>query len=477
MALKVLLLRKQRDTLSREREGLQEARDGFDARESELAEAIKELADDATDEEKAAVDEAVNAFEAEKADTDAKIADLDERISAIESEIEAEEAKQGGKPAPEPEAGRDDEEGEGEERSQKGIIEMQTRNKFFGMDAMQTREMFEREDVKSFLTEVRTVMTEKRAINGGNLLVPEVFLGLIRENIMDYSKLYKHVNVRSINGQGTVVVMGTIPEAVWTDCCANLNELDLTFNNAEVACWRVGGYFDICNATLEDSDIDLAAEILTVLGQAIGMALDKAILFGLGTRMPLGVFTRLAQTSQPEDYPATARPWVDLHETNIKTIESSVTGIDMFREFLLDTAAAKGKYSRGTKVWTMNENTYTSIVAASMTIDAGGAIVAGVNGVMPVIGGVIEVLEFLPDDVILGGYFDLYLLAERAGTRLDQSEHVRFIEDRTVFKGTARYDGTPVIAEGFVAIGINGTTPSAAGISFAPDKANAQDSE
>lgn len=149
-------------------------------------------------------------------------------------------------------------------------------------------------------------------------------------------------------------------------------------------------------------------------------------------------------------------------------------GVDLFREFLTDTGAAKGRYSNGVKVWTMNEATYTALVATAMTIDAGGAIVSGVNGTMPVIGGAIEILDFIPDNVIIGGYMDLYLLAERAGARLEQSEHVRFIEDRTVFKGTARYDGLPVIAEGFVAIGINGTTPSASGVTFTPDTANTE---
>ena len=86
-------------------------------------------------------------------------------------------------------------------------------------------------------------------------------------------------------------------------------------------------------------------------------------------------------------------------------------------------------------------------------------------------GGVIEVLDFVPDNVIIYGYFDLYLLAERAGMRFAQSEHVRFIADQTVFKGTARYDGLPVIAEGFAAIGIDGTTPGA-DMTFAPDAAN-----
>ena len=464
MALRALMLRKELDQLNKQLAELRTKAEGFTAREAELETAINEAE---TDEERNTVSEAVEAFENEREEVTGEIAGLEERVSGIESELEALEENQD--PALAPAA---DPEPKPENR-ERGFTIMNKRNIFRSMDVQTRDALFAREDVTNFLTQVRTAIKEKRAITGGGLLVPEVFLGLIRENIMEYSKLYKHVNLRQIGGNGTVVVMGTIPEAVWTDCCANLNELDLTFNDAEVACWRVGGYFDICNATLEDSDIDLASELLTVLGQAIGLALDKAILFGLGTRMPLGVFTRLAQTEAPADYPATARPWADLHTSNVKSIAASVKGIDLFRTFLTDTAAAKGKYSRGEKVWVMNETTYTAIVAAAMTIDAGGAIVAGVNGQMPVIGGVIEVLDFVPDNVIIGGYFDLYLLAERAGTRLDQSEHVHFIQDRTVFRGTARYDGLPVIAEGFVAIGINGTTPSASGITFAPDTANA----
>jgi len=84
---------------------------------------------------------------------------------------------------------------------------------------------------------------------------------------------------------------------------------------------------------------------------------------------------------------------------------------------------------------------------------------------------VIEVLNFIPDNVIIAGYFDLYLLAERAGTKFASSEHVKFLQDQTVFKGTARYDGLPVISEAFVAIGLGGTTPNAT-MTFAADTAN-----
>ena len=109
---------------------------------------------------------------------------------------------------------------------------MITRNKIFnGMKEAEVHALMEREDTKAFLHNVRTALTEKRALSGAGLLVPEVFLGMIRENIEEYSKLYAHCNVRQLSGDGREVVMGTIPEAVWTDCCGTLNELDLAFKH------------------------------------------------------------------------------------------------------------------------------------------------------------------------------------------------------------------------------------------------------
>lgn len=330
----------------------------------------------------------------------------------------------------------------------------------------------ERDDVKSFLNTAKSCMVEKRALTGAGLLIPEVFLGVLRENLPNYSKLYSRVNVMPVSGDGRMVIAGTVPEAVWTEACANLNELDLTFNSVEVGSYKVGGYFAVCNATLEDAEIDLAAEIMVALAQSIGLALDKAILYGTGNRMPLGIVTRLAQTSDPGTDPPTARPWVDLHTSNIRSIEAGVTGAALFSELAIDSGYAKGKYARGSKIWCMNEQTYTALMASAVSFTAAGAIVSGVNGTMPVIGGDIIVLDFIPANVIIGGYFDLYPLAERAGARFGTSEHAFFLADQTVFKGTARYDGKPAIAEAFVAIGLNSVTPNAS-MTFAPDIANA----
>ena len=120
----------------------------------------------------------------------------------------------------------------------------------------------------------------------------------------------------------------------------------------------------------------------------------------------------------------------------------------------------------------MNETTLTFVQAQGLTINAAGVLVSAVGETsMPFIGGVVETLEFMPDYVIVGGYFELYLLAERKGKQFATSEHVRFLQDETVMKGTARYDGLPVIAEAFVLIGINSTSPDAS-MTFGEDEAN-----
>lgn len=465
MALRSLKLRKQIDLIKEQLEKLRVNAEALATREAQLEQAVAEAKND---EDLDLIEKESSKLEAEKAENTEQTEALEKQCEDLERELSETEKKTNTPPAAEG----------GESRGKEFIgmnLEFTTKRaaELFGKMTLEQRSaMFEREDVKTFDEQIRTCMKEKRALTDAGILIPKVYLGLIRENIERYSKLYRHVFVRPLSGEGRLTIMGGIPEAVWTEMCAKINELDLGFNEVEVDGYKVGGFIPVCNATLEDSMIDLAAEIITVLGQAIGKALDKAILYGKGVKMPLGIVTRLCQTNAPENQSPKARPWVDLSSTNVKALNAALEGLTLYRQIMLDSAAAKGKYSRGEKVWVMNEATYTQLKATMLSVSSAGAIVSAIDGTLPVIGGIVEVLDFIPDNIIIGGYFDLYLLAERAGTRITQSEHVRFLDDQTVFKGTARYDGLPVIAEAFVALGLNGTTPTA-DMLFAPDEANA----
>ena len=456
MALRALIIGKKLMEARGRLEKLREKDEEFQTREAELEEAISEAE---SEEDQEAVEKLVEEFETEKEAHEEEKKKLEEEISDMESELE-EIAKE-----PAARMKKQVKEKRGESRT------METRKKFFGMDAQERDAFFANEEVQEFLQRARDLAIQKRTITGAELTIPTQVLELIRENVENYSKLVNRVRVRYVSGKARQNVMGAFPEAVWTEACASLNELSFGFTQTELDGYKVGGIIYICIATLEDSDYDLASEIITALGAAIGIALDKAILYGTGVKMPLGIVSRLAQDSQPSDYPTVSRPWEDLSGTNLITI-SGKTGLALFQELAKSTKVIKGKYSRGVKFWAMNESTYTDLMVEAMSINAAGAIVSAQGATMPVVGGDIVVLsdDIITDGNIIVGYGDLYLLAERAGSSFARSDEYRFADDQVAFKGTARYDGAPIIAEGFAAIGI-GSAP-ATDATFPGDTAN-----
>lgn len=464
MSLRVLMARKKRDAAKKKLEELRAKDKDFEVREQELTQAVEELTDESTEEEKTTVQEEVNKFEQDKEAHEQEKQDLEKDIDDLEKEIEEAEKKQPTEPNPIQDPNKE------QERKQGGIHLMTKRSKYFGNTIQERDAFFARDDVKSFLGEVRTAIKEKRAIKNAGLLIPEVMLPIIKQISEENSKLLKYVTVRNLSGTGRQNIMNDMPEAIWTEMCGSLNEMDLSFNDVEVDGYKVGGYFAICNATLEDSDENLAADIVEALGKAIGKAKDKAILYGYGTKMPLGVVTRLAQDEQPADYPNTARPWEDLSATHVIT-GTGKKGLELFQEIIKNSSVTRNKYSNSTLVWIMNEATHDALMVEAMGVNMNAAIVSGMNGTMPVKGGDIVELDFIQDNTIIYGHFDNYLFVNRAGQKIEQSKECRFLDDQTVFKGTERCDGKPVIAESFGIMTIDTNAPVTT-VPFAADKAN-----
>ena len=449
--LRALMLRKKINDAKKEIEALRAKESDFETRAADLQKRTDEAAqaiDEAnTDEEKQVVEDTVTAIEndqaaldAEKAENDQKIADLEGEVSEMEAELAQVEDEQRAKPVPAAEP---------QVITPSGVtITERNSNKMFktrsirNMSIEQRAALVAREDVQKTLAEVRTLIKEKRSVTGQNLTIGETILGLVRENIIDYSKLFGRVNSFTTNKDGRVIVQGLVSEAIWTECCAALNELDLEFGQVELDCYKVAGYLVLCNAAIEDSDIDLLDAVVVGLSQSIGKALDKAIVYGTGVKMPTGVVTAIADTASQK-----------------VTISSSDHDKKFFQDIIGAAAKADSKYSRGEKLWIMNDATYATVMQEAVAVDGSGAYVSVVNGRMPAIGGEIIVINDIPNNNIVMGYFDLYALLEKKGITIDTSEHVKFLEDQTVVRGRGRYDGKPVVNKAFVAIGI-GSAPT-----------------
>lgn len=335
---------------------------------------------------------------------------------------------------------------------------------------------YQRQDVKDWLGHIRNLAgSGKRSVTGAELTIPTVVLDILRDNLGERSKLIRHVRLRRERGQARQTIIGNVPDGVWTEMCAALNELNFAFTELEVDGYKVGGYIAICNAVLKDSDLDLGEEIMDMLLRAIGSALDKAIVYGLGptSKMPVGIMTRLAQSSKPGYWGANQGAWTDLRTKNILKLDLGIkSGTEFFQPLLGALSKAAADYSAsGKTIWLMNKQTHLDLLARGLAFNSAGALVAGLGDKMPIENGEIVELDFIPDNEIVGGYMDLYLLVEREGGSVSLSDHVFFLQDKTVYKATARYDGQPVFGEAFVAINYNNTEVTTE-ISFAPDYAN-----
>lgn len=469
--LKVLMLRRSADAKKAELAELERKDSDFITREAELETAINEV-EPGNAEQEEAVNAEIEKFEADKTAHEEAKQQLSADIEGIEAEIAEIERNAPVPPAPEKKT----------KKTERGDMHMDinirslpmTRRAFDALPVEQRNTIIAQDDVKTFLGQLRGMRGQSRAVTGAELTIPVVFLELISENMFRYSKLLNRVRIRYVNGQARQTIAGTVPEAVWTEMCGAINELNFVFNQVTLDGYKVAGYVPVCNSLLDDNDINLAGWIVEMLSESIGYAMDKAILYGKGSaaRMPLGIVTRLAQETQPSDYPANAPAWQDLHESNILQIGGAgVTGAEFWSALMTATGATYTRYNRGTMFWAMNSKTYATLKSKLITFTATGDIVANLFGSLPIVTGDIDVLEFIPDGDIIGGYGDLYLLAMRSGMMIESSYEVQFLQDNTVFRAKQRADGMPVIPGAFVAININNQAVTTA-MDFAADTAN-----
>lgn len=471
--LKVLMLRRSIDAKKAELAELERKDADFQTREAELENAINEV-EPGNAEQEAAVNAEIETYEADKAAHDEAKQKLSADIEGLEAELDEIERNAPKPPAPESRKTTENLRGDMHMESISIRSLPKTARAFDALPADRRSAILAQEDTKTFLSQLRGMKGQQRAVAGAELTIPITFLELISENMYRYSKLLNRVRVRNVTGEARQTVAGTVPEAVWTEMCGAINELTFQFNQVTVDGYKVAGFIPVCNSILEDSDINLASWIVELISESIGLAMDKAILYGKGaaSKMPLGIVTRLAQTSKPSDYPANAPAWEDLHESNIKKIGGTgATGAQFWASLTEATGATHTRYSRGELFWVMNSKTLTTLRSKLITFTAAGDIVANLFAVLPIVTGNIDILEFMPDGDIVGGYGDLYLLSMRAGLTVESSREVQFIQDNTVFKGKQRADGQPVIPGAFVAININNVEVTTV-MDFAADTAN-----
>ncbi|MCP3025410.1 phage major capsid protein [Halobacillus sp. A5] len=417
MALKQLMLNKKISQRKSLLEELNQTTEEFNTRSAELEQAIEEAE---SDEEVSTVEEEVNQLDSDKEKNETKKQDLETEIADLEAELEQLNENE-------------------PKRSMNTELETRTHQTIEGAGNMkvnkyesrsQMMERLNQPEVREFYGKLKEAVQNKRSLSGSDLVIPEQVMDRIKPMIGDYSSLYNEVEVINLSGTGRAILDGAIPKGIWTEASGALEELSLAFDSVELDGYKVGGFVPVDNHIVEDSMIDLANYVEDRIARAIGKAIDDAILNGGGStdKQPEGIIPAVEDDAVTSDFtfsdllPNLAV--VDNGEDNVGEIIAVMKRATYYKHFLPQTVA---------------------------TTDDGRQVVQGVNN--PNLAGVRVVFDqYTPDDAVVFGDFKQYMLGERRGVQLASSSEARFVEDQTVFKGTARYDGKPAKNEAFVLV-------------------------
>lgn len=333
MAKNKLLLTKKRSMKAKQLTEKRAEEKRLNKRAAELDTQL-EAADDITPELETDIQQVADDLEAiqgEISNLEAEIADLDNEIAEIDDEIGGNSANRS------------------TNRTRDGPVtagntRFRCRSRCF--ESRSQRDAFyERSSVKEFLQRVRSLARMGvRSVTGAELTIPIEVLDILRDNLNQYSKLITKVRLRSVSGHARQNVIGKCPEGIWMEMSGALNNLEFRITDIETDGFKVGGFIPIDNYILKDSDVALGEEIMYMLGQSIGYAVDKAIVFGLGpnSRMPVGIMTRLGQTEKPTYWGDNQGDWTDLHSSNVLPLNlAALEGTAFFIPFLSGCAKAK----------------------------------------------------------------------------------------------------------------------------------------
>lgn len=412
MALRGIMINKKLEGLRAKREELLKVRQSLETAETELETAIGEAK---TEEEISVVNSKIEEHEAAVKKSDEDIAGIDSEIASAEKELE--ELSEKSNPQ------NNNTRTRSAAQSQKNNHNYEER----GNMLIETRTLDRRERMRAALqnSEVRTffetlVDFKKRGINDSEILIPEIVIDMINVDMTFAGNVFNLVTVRRLNGMARIILSGNTPEALWLECCGKLSEVNLDFSHVQMDCYKVGAFISVCNATLEDSFVNLADHIQQQFVISILRAYDKVILAGDPlAKQPTGIIPSLKTANK---------------------VSSSAKFNELYTHFgkLPDDA------SNLTAVMTRNTY-YTMFAGQTILPTAAGQIVMpkflSLPDGTPV---VFARKDTIPNNQMLVGDFAKYIFTERAGTVIAKSSEVRFLEDETVFKVTARADGKPI---------------------------------
>lgn len=212
-----------------------------------------------------------------------KMADLDKQVKAQKDRADALEAKMN-RPG-----GREDK------------AEMPLEQKAF-LSYMRTgRDHMPAEELK--------VLRVADDVSGGYVVAPDTFLSEILKDVADINPIRRLARVTSISTGGVKIPRRLSgPAAWWVDEIEERSATDATYGQANIPVHEAASYIDVSEQLLEDSAVNLEAELRADFADAFAELEAEAFTIGNGVKQPMGFMADAGVQDVPSGHASQITP-------------------------------------------------------------------------------------------------------------------------------------------------------------------------
>ena len=271
----------------------------------------------------------------------------------------------------------------------------------------------------------------------GGYLAPSEFSTEMLKNIVQFSPVRQAARVGSTASKSVILPKRTgTPTAQWVTETQNRPETAPTYGQEEIAIFEAAAYIDVSLQLLEDSAIDIEAELNMDFAEEFGRLEGVAFVTGDGVNKPEGF---LSNSSVAESISGSAATIADAN--------GQANGI-------IDAFYALKPFYRNRSTWMMNGTTMASVRKLK---DSNGAYLwqPGIAaGEPPTLLGrpVVEAVD-MPNEgagnipIVLGDFMAAYRIYDRVGISVLRDPYSQATAGLVRFHGRRRVGGKVVLAE------------------------------
>lgn len=274
------------------------------------------------------------------------------------------------------------------------------------------------------------------AVGSGGAAVPTTTYNLIIEKLRQTSVLFPMISDTYIPGNVVLPVANARTAAVWSDEAVEGTIGDDTIAGVSLAGYTLAKYAKISAAALAMTVDAFEAYIVDQIGQQLAIAVENAILNGLGPTPGGG--------NKPQ--PTGILNGVTWDATNSKEYATTISYDD-----LVDLRALLKTPYRPLACFCMNSNMEAQLFKIKDTQARPIFTQAPQNGFEPrILNMPYRVDDYMPDDTILLCVPKYYYMNFSQNPVIESSKEAGFTSASTIYRGILIADGKPALSEAFV---------------------------